>query len=133
MLFKWLRQRQDSLRPPRHAAERRTTPRYDVNFDVWLKQHDIAPVAGSVINVSRNGAAIRIHGWNVPVPSAWPTRLTNGDEVWVTGLIDTPLFCWVIAVDDGVLRVRFAPDETMREQLREMIATIQHHDLAPRH
>jgi hypothetical protein len=135
MLLEWLRQRQSGFSglfgPVRNGAERRTAPRYDVHIEVWLRQHGLAPVAGSVINISRSGAAIRVHGWNVPVPSAWPTRLNHGDEVWLTGLLDVPLSCWVIAVEDGVLRVHFSLEEAMRHQLREVISALPHD--APAH
>ena len=129
-LREWLKQRQSSIAglfgSTGSVPDRRAAPRYDVYIDVWLRQDGLASVAGAVINVSRSGAAIRVHGWNIPVPSAWPTRLNHGDEVWLTGLLDVPLSCWAIAVADGVLRVHFSLDEPMREQLREVIAALPH-------
>jgi hypothetical protein len=104
--------------------ERRAAPRYDIHIDAWLKRHGLAPAAGTVINLSVSGAAIRVHGWNVPEPSPWPTRLHHGDELWVTGLLDTPLSCWVITVDDGLLRVHFSANEAMRNQLHGIIAAL---------
>jgi hypothetical protein len=107
-----------------HRPDRRGAPRYDVYFEVWLRRTGLAPVAGAVINISESGAAIRVHGWNVPVPSAWPTRLNHGDELWLAGLLGIPLSCWIIGVNDGVLRVHFSLNEAMRYQLREVIDAI---------
>ncbi len=102
--------------------ERRGALRHDVQFNVHLRRPGISPVAGSVINISWSGAAIRVHGWNAPTPAAWPTRLSHGDELWITGLLDSPLLCWVVTVDDGVLRVHYTLNEPMRDQLQEKIA-----------
>ena len=107
-------------RPP----ERRAAPRYDVHIDVWLRRRGLAPVAGSVVNISASGAAIRVHGWNVPEPSPWPTRLNHGDEMWVIGLLDTALSCWAIAVNNGLLRVHFSLDDASRHQLCDMILAL---------
>jgi hypothetical protein len=137
MLLSWFRKRQVApagfFGTISEAAERRGAVRHDVQFDVLLRRDGIAPVMGAVINISRSGAAIRIHGWNPPVPAAWPTRLNHGDEVWLVGLFDLPLFCWVIAVDENVLRVHFSLDDRMRRQLGEMIAALPDRDTESRH
>jgi len=133
MMRKWLSDSAVFLgilgRPP----ERRAAPRYDVHIDVWMRRQGLAPVAGSVINISANGAAIRVHGWNVPQPSAWPTRLNHGDELWVVGLLETAVSCWVITVDDGLLRVRFSLNDVMKQQMCDMIAALPRDDAARPH
>lgn len=129
----WLQRWQTRLFGPGAAMpavpERRGAPRHQVLFEVWLRRRGLAPAAGSVFSLSRTGAAVRIHGWNIPVPSPWPTRLLHGDEIWLTGLVEVPLFCWVIAVDEGVLRVHFSLDEEARDQLRDLIAGLSDHAL----
>jgi hypothetical protein len=134
-MLKWLHKLQTGLAGSKgsesQGADRRRAPRHDVHFEVWLKRRGLVPAAGSVFSLSRTGAAIRIHGWNVPVPSPWPTRLIHGDEIWLTGLFDTPASCWVIAVDDGVLRVHFSLDDDTREKLHEMIAALPQQEFAP--
>jgi hypothetical protein len=134
MMPKWLQKWQAGLpgfkAPVSQGPERRGAPRHDVHFEVWLRRRGLVPAAASIFSISRTGAAIRIHGWNVPVPSPWPTRLNHGDEIWLTGLFDTPVSCWVIAVDEGVLRVHFSMDEDTRDQLREMITALPQHDFA---
>jgi hypothetical protein len=47
--------------------------------------------------------------------------LKNGDEIWLSGLLDKPVSCWVVAVNDGMLRVHFLLDEAMRIQMREKL------------
>ncbi|MGD0431313.1 MAG: PilZ domain-containing protein [Acetobacteraceae bacterium] len=103
------------------SRERRSAARHDVDLAVSLSRTGVAPVAALVTNISRSGAAIRIHGLHVPVPPPWPTRLKNGDEIWLSGLLDKPVSCWVVAVNDGMLRVHFLLDEAMRIQMREKL------------
>jgi hypothetical protein len=128
MMPKWLQKWQAGLFGLKGASDqgsdRRGAPRHDVDFEVWLKRRGLVPAAGSIFSLSRTGAAIRIHGWNIPVPSPWPTRLNHGDEIWLTGLFDTPMSCWVIAINEGVLRVHFSLDEDTREKLHTMIARL---------
>jgi hypothetical protein len=128
MMPKWLQKWQTGLVGPKEVpsqgAERRGATRHDVHFEIWLKRRGLVPAAGSLFNLSRTGAAIRIHGWNVPDPSPWPTRLKHGDEIWLTGLFETPVSCWVIAVDAGVLRVHFSLDDDTRDKLHDMIAAL---------
>jgi PilZ domain len=101
------------------VPDRRDAPRFDVDHAVLVRREGLVPVAGTLINLSRSGAAIRIHGWHVPVPGAWPVRLKHGDEVELGDLLDEPVPCWVIAVEEGVLRVRFLVGEATRTKLRE--------------
>ena len=134
MMAKWLQKWQGAITgvqaPANQGPDRRGASRHDVRIEVWLKRRGLVPAAGSIFNLSRTGAAIRIHGWNVPVPSPWPTRLVHGDEIWLTGLFGTPLSCWVIAVNEGVLRVHFSLDDATRDKLHQMIAALPQNDLA---
>jgi hypothetical protein len=125
-MLKWLRASQSSPTgaPPAGGSGQRQAPRHDAQIEIWLRRRGLAPNAAMVMNISRSGAAIRIHGWNVPVPSPWPTRLKHGDEVWLVGLLSAPISCWVVTVDDGVLRVRFELDDQMREQLHTLIESL---------
>jgi hypothetical protein len=124
-LLNWMRQEPGGQAAASEAAmssrDRRRAARHDLDLAVTLSRAGIAPVAALMVNISRSGAAIRIHGLHVPVPGPWPTRLRNGDEIWVSGLLDEPVSCWVVAVSDGVLRVHFQLDEPMRLQLREKL------------
>jgi hypothetical protein len=53
---------------------------------------------------------------------AWPLKLTNGDEISVTGLIAAPLLSWTVAVDRDILRLHFVHDVTSRTRLRALLA-----------
>ena len=132
MLPNWLRHRLAGPAVASGAAissrDRRSAPRHDVEQAVVLSRSGLAPVAGLLVNISRSGAAIRIHGLHVPVPGPWPTRLRNGDEIWLSGLLDDPISCWVVAVGDGLLRVHFSLDETMQLQMRQKIPVLSRHD-----
>jgi hypothetical protein len=56
--------------------------------------------------------------------------LNHGDEIWLTGLFDTPASCWVIGVNEGVLRLHFSLDDDTREKLHEMIAALPQQEFA---
>jgi hypothetical protein len=66
------------------------------------------PVAGTVINISRGGAAISIEGWNMGAPVDWLLLLRADDEMRMTGLHKTPTSCRMVAFANDVLRVRFS-------------------------
>lgn len=106
---------------PASIPDRRGAERFETTLPVSLRKFEMPPFAGSLINISMTGAAITLHGWNVPEPPPWPTRLRHGDELALTGLLPVPLNAWVVAVEEGVLRVRFLVDDTARSQLRELI------------
>jgi hypothetical protein len=76
------------------------------------------------VNISISGAAVRILGWSLAAHETWLTRLSHGDELRLAGLLDDPLLCWVIAVEQGVLRVRFLRDDGLRQKLRVLVAGI---------
>ena len=128
MLPKWLRDglpgsagSSDTGGDPR---DRRAAPRFDVDQAVSLIRPGFLPAAGLVFNISRSGAAIRIHGIQAPVPAPWPARLKHGDEISLLGLLTNPVSCWVVGVEDGVLRVHFSLDAANRRQLGAKIATL---------
>ena len=77
-----------------------------------------------VFNISRSGAAIRFHGIHAPLPGPWPARLKHGDEIWISGLLEVAVPCWVVDVREGVLRVHFSLDPAMLRELRAKITTL---------
>lgn len=109
---------------PAAVPNRRGTPRFDVNQPVSIGGQGRPPVEGSLINISMSGAAVHVYGWNVPDSALWPTRPVHGNELWLAGLLDVAIPCWVIAVEDAMLRVRFLLDETLRNQLRDKIESL---------
>jgi hypothetical protein len=102
--------------------DRRGAQRFDAHQSVSIRRTGLPSVSGSLVNISVTGAAILIPGWSLAAHETWLTRLAHGDEIWLAGLLDPPVSCWVIAVDEGVLRVRFLRDDRLREKLRMLIA-----------
>jgi hypothetical protein len=45
-------------------------------------------------------------------------------EIALAGLLDVPLAAWVVVANEGVLRVRFLMDDTVRTKLHEMITRL---------
>ena len=109
---------------PAPVPDRRGTERFVTTFPVSLSKPGMQPFAGSLINISTTGAAITVHGWTVPVPAPWPTHLKHGAEIALTGLLDVPLNAWFVAHDEGVLRLRFLLEDTVRGKLHELIAKL---------
>jgi hypothetical protein len=125
ILPKWLRPGlAGSVVSARNPRDRRIAPRFDVDQAVSLSRPGFVPAPGLVFNISQSGAAIRIHGIQAPVPAPWPVRLNNGDEISMSGVLDVPVSCWVVAVVGGVLRVHFLLDERMQRQMRVKIAAL---------
>jgi hypothetical protein len=102
--------------------DRRGDDRYEAYHPVSIALPDrLPPVAGTVINISLGGAAIRIPGWTVRAPAEWLPHLTQGSELRLTGLIDVAVACWTVTIDAGVLRVRFSREDAVRERLIQVI------------
>ena len=124
MLRKWLHDR--NIQPlrllgrRRRQPDRRGAPRYDVQLSVGLRRQGLADRGlGDQSFAPRRG---RSGAWlERAVPAAWPTRLGHGDELWLTGLLDAPVSCWVISVDEAVVRVRFSLGDLSRAQLDELL------------
>jgi hypothetical protein len=108
---------------PVDNRERRRAPRYAVHRTIWLRRSRLLPASGSLLDISASGAAIRITIQNREDSALWPLHLTNGDEIQISGLLDDPVACWIVAVDEDRLRVRFSLDEPMRDLLRQAIQT----------
>jgi len=86
--------------------DRREDERYEAYHPISVSLPGPPPaVAGTVINMSLSGAAVRIPGWAARAPAAWLARLDRGDELRLDGLLDIPVSCWVIKADAGVLRL----------------------------
>ena len=77
-------------------------------------------MTGVVVNLSLLGAAIRVgKGETNQVP--WMTSLEQGEEMRLTGLLDEPLPCWLVVIDDDVLRVHFSSEPASRRRLLALI------------
>ena len=106
------------------APERRADKRYEVYLPVSIAPLGTQPIAGTIVNLSVRGAAIRLHQPHQPRRGprvSWLDLLNQGDELWLGALLEVPIACWVVVIDDGVLRVHFAPDDEMRGKLRGVI------------
>ena len=112
---------QNRLGPPLifYARDDRDAVRHDANIPVSIQPRGMPPVAGTVIDISVGGAAIRIHRMNNA--ATWLFHLDQSDELGLTGLLADPMSCWVVTFDDDVLRVHFPPNGAVRHQLRGVI------------
>jgi hypothetical protein len=106
------------------ARNARDAERYDAYIPVLVWPRGIPAVAGVVFNISLDGAAIRIPGSEATEPAGWLTRLNQSEEMRLTGLLYTPMSCWVVVVDSDVLRVHFSLDDACRRQLREVLGKL---------
>lgn len=111
--YPWKRPAPNVVAP---AEDQRGAERFDVRHPVSVGRYGDLAVAGTVINLSISGAAIRIE----EADAAWLARLDQGDDLWLAGLLEHPMSCWVVVVDDHVLRVHFARDAALRHQIREV-------------
>jgi hypothetical protein len=121
------------LRPWRHqsepwkpgAPERRADKRHEVYIPVSIAPRGTQPSAGTIVNLSVRGAAIRLHPPRRGPRAGWLALLNQGDELWLRALVEAPMACWVVVIDDGVLRVHFdSDDDELRDQLRGVIGRL---------
>lgn len=108
----------------RPVVNRRNARRFAAQHPVFVQRDGMISVVGTLENISISGAAVRVHGWNVPLPAPWPTFLNPGEEIALAGVLDTPLTCQVVAVNDGLLRLRFPSGDTLRDRLGDAIAGV---------
>lgn len=82
------------------------------------------PAAATLINISKSGAAVRLRRAATAIGMTWAFCLRSGDEVHLSGLIDDPVACWVVAEDDNVVRVRFLLDDGTRVAVNKLVARL---------
>jgi hypothetical protein len=104
--------------------ERRTELRFPIRRNVWLRHSGRLPAGGTLINVSRTGAAIQLRHTANAMVAAWAFHLKNGEEVYLSGLLDDPVACWIVALDNDLLRVRFLADAATRVRLDGLLTQI---------
>ena len=121
------------LRPWRHqsepwkqgAPERRADKRREVYIPVSIGPPGKQSIAGTIVSLSVGGAAVRLHQPRRGLRASWLDLLNQRDELWLGGLLDAPVACWVVVIDDDdVLRVHFAADDTPRQQIRDIISRL---------
>lgn len=110
-----------------HTWDRRDAERYEVGHQISIGLPGTSPVAGTIINISVSGAAIRIEGWNGRARAVWLAQLSRGDELWMVGLVGIPISCWLVVLEGDLLRVHFARGGTLRSRLREVILRLTPH------
>jgi hypothetical protein len=108
--------------PPANEVYTRATSRFDADIPVLIGPGGRSPAAGTVVNISLQGAAVRIHD-----AVEWLAHLDQGDELRMTGLLSAPLPCWVVVVDGDLLRIHFAMDAAQRSRLFELIGSLVRH------
>ena len=112
------------LRPADYRRAKHRPVTDEAYHPVKVSKGPYSAVDGTVINISLGGAAVLITGWRAKPPVVWLTCLEPGDELRLGEMLDDLVTCQVVKVDAGVIRVRFARNDTLRGQLREMIDSV---------
>jgi hypothetical protein len=100
----------------------RAAERFGAKIPVFIGPRGTPPTAGALVNISLQGAAVRISK-----DTEWLTSLDQGDELHMTGLLPTPVACWGVVVDGDMLRVHFSADAGQRDKLFEGIGSLLRH------
>ena len=100
--------------------DRRGAPRYKIERTVWIVSPRLPSVEGVLVNLSLTGCAVRVPQLSSRRP--WPLSRISGDELSLWQLLRDPVPCWVVAVDQYILRLRFQLNATMRLQLEQAIS-----------
>src|SRR4051812_3681795 len=80
------------------APERRADKRYEVYIPVSIAPRGSEPIAGTIVNLSVRGAAIRLHQPRRGPRASWLDLLNHGDELWLGALLAAPIACWVVVI-----------------------------------
>ena len=66
---------------------------YALNSIVWLRKPGSAPARACIVNLSPLKATVSIHGSR---GMNWLNDLSNGDDIFLHGLVEEDLECWVM-------------------------------------
>jgi hypothetical protein len=103
-------------------ACRRDGERLLVNQTIWFRRRGALPARGLLLNISERGAVAQADPSGSPDHATWPQHLCHGDELWLSDVIGDPLPCWVVAVEQGLIRLRLMHDADLLPKLRAFMA-----------
>jgi hypothetical protein len=89
------------------------------------------PAPGLLLNISERGALAQVQTTKADA-APWPMHLRQGYELWLSNVIPEPLFCWVVAVERDLVRLRLLNDESVLPDLRALIAQLALDQANPR-
>ncbi|HLZ65491.1 MAG TPA: PilZ domain-containing protein [Aliidongia sp.] len=97
----------------KNEAERRRFPRINVDRPVRLERQaqNGNAVPARLLNLSQGGAAIKVR-----------MAVEEGEEIRMLGLSDEPFLGHVVQARDGVVRMRFRPDETTHARVAKLVS-----------
>jgi hypothetical protein len=101
----------------RHDGER-----VSVNRTIWLHRRGALPAPGLLLNISEQGALAQADLSASPDRVTWPRHLRHGDELWLSDVVGDPLPCWVVAVEQDLIRLRLTYDAGLLPELRTFMA-----------
>lgn len=111
----------DRSAPEPANDDSRIVPRYAIRRSIWFRRRGAIPVPGELLNISEKGALARVDRSNDRYTPPWPLYLRHGDELWLYNVIDDPLNCWVVGVEQGIVRLRLFNDASLLPDLRSLI------------
>jgi hypothetical protein len=103
-------------------AYRHDGERVSVNRTIWLHRRGALPAPGLLLNISEQGALAQADLSASPDRVTWPRHLRHGDELWLSDVVGDPLPCWVVAVEQDLIRLRLTYDAGLLPELRIFMA-----------
>ncbi len=95
---------------------------YKIETAILFRRRGFTPAPGFLINLSESGALTRINLTDIDGASPWPLHLRHGDELWLSNVLDDPLYYWVMEIEGELLRLRLFRDTGILPSLRALIA-----------
>src|SRR5689334_13474652 len=96
--------------------------RVSVNRTIWFRRRGALPARALLLSISEQGALAQADLSDSSDRATWPLHLRHGDELWLSDVIGDPLPCWVVAVEQGLIRLRLTYDAGLLPDLRAFMA-----------
>jgi hypothetical protein len=103
------------------GSSRTCTATYELDTVVWLRKPGSPPARASMVNLSQFKATVSIHGTR---GTNWLSELSNGDDIFLHGLVEEDLECWVVEPGQGTLRLRLYGPHAAEHGLTHLLARL---------
>jgi len=115
-------QEPDAIAPP--AADTAVPPlaNYKIETAILFRRRGFLPAPGFLVELSESGALARINLADIGGAEPWPLHLRHGDELWLSNILDDPLYYWLMEIEGDLLRLRLFRDTGILPSLRALIA-----------
>lgn len=115
-------QNPNPVAPPDNPVAATAATSYKIETAILFRRRGFLPAPGFLINITESGALTRIGPTESNGVPPWPLHLRHGDELWLSNILEDPLYYWVLEIEGDLLRLRLFRDTGVLPSLRALIA-----------